>query len=129
MEALKLLLAQTRRRPVLLWAVAAFPFLSPPLIKRVAGLFYDWVYYSNYMGCISLAFMASALAMVGVAYRPNRIRWKVLLLGVLYALIGVFLPVSRCQEYLVLREVPGGVHYAEDYSRTAVSGLAPRFSQ
>ena len=123
MEALKFLLSQTRGRQLLLWGVVIFPFVSPLLIKQIAGLLYDWVYYSNYMSFVSLAFVVSSVALIRLARSAKGGRWKVLALGGLYFLIGIFLPGNRCQEYLVLREAPGAMHYVEDCSRTAVSNL------
>ena len=81
------------------------PFLSPWIIKTVVAIKYDWIYYGNYNSLISLTFLASAAAAFVLFKKPGKILGIGLAIAITYTLIGIFLPSSRCEEYLILRTI------------------------
>lgn len=86
-------------------AVMAAPFFSPWLIKVIAAVCYDWIYYGNYYSLISLSYLLSAVAIFFLLKKPKRVLGIGLLISILYMLIGIFLPSPRCEEYLTLHTI------------------------
>ena len=83
-------------------ATLSFPFFSPWIIKFVAAIKYDWMYYGNYYSLISLAFVTSGVSAFFLFKKKGKIFGAGLSLAFAYILIGIFLPSSRCEEYLIL---------------------------
>ena len=80
----------------------SLPFFSPWIIKFVAATKYDWMYYGNYYSLISLAFVASGVLAFFLFKKKGEIFGAGLVIAFAYILIGIFLPSSRCEEYLIL---------------------------
>jgi hypothetical protein len=95
---------RSRAKLFALAAVMATPFLSPWLIKAIAAVYYDWIYYGNYYSLISLSYISSAVAIFVLLKKPKRVLGIGLLISILYMLIGIFLPSPRCEEYLTLHD-------------------------
>jgi membrane-associated HD superfamily phosphohydrolase len=90
-------------RKIAVTATLLTPFLSPWIIKTVAAIKYDWIYYGNYNSLISLTFLVSAVAAFALLKKTGKIFGIGLAIAIIYTLIGIFLPSSRCEEYLILR--------------------------
>lgn len=92
-----------RTKKIARWVTLIAPFLSPWVIEVVAAMKYDWIYYGSYDALIRLAFVISGLVAFFLFKKPGKIGGAGLAIFVIYLTISLLLPMSQCEEYLVLK--------------------------
>lgn len=94
---------------VLLAVVICLPFITIGYLDTVLSFFYDWMYYGNHHSVLSLSIILASVLGIFLTKKlksntPLISRAIAYLILSLIALIGLILPINKCEEYYVLNK-------------------------